>query len=166
MIKKIKELIEQLLNEFENFQIMLTTIESESERIKEKEAELSGRELTITSREIESITQIKTNDVKGKELNQFQLDLKAKQAKLQEEWDRMLVEKEKWIDEKESMIKERLRLENLSKEVKKAKDDLFEKTEIIDKKRESTQELAKMLTMKEKKLERDKAKVSKYLNQL
>ena len=166
MIKKIKELIEQLLNEFENFQIMLTAMDSEGERIKEKEVELSSRELTITSREVESITQIKTNDVKGKELNQFQLDLKAKQAKLQEEWDRMLVEKEKWIDEKESMIKERLRLENLSKEVKKAKDDLFEKTEIIDKKRESTQELAKMLTMKEKKLERDKAKVSKYLNQL
>lgn len=166
MIEKIKGLIESLLNELENLQTMLVAINSDSERIKEKEIELSNREISVTERESKSISQTKTNEQTKKMLDNLQSQLEAKQGKLQDEWDRMLTEKEEWNGIKESMIKEKLRLENLGKELDRAKTELFEKETIMAKKQESIQTMTQMLAAKEKALNNDQAKVNKYLNQI
>ena len=172
-IDKIKGLMESLTNEFENLQTMLVTMGSESERLKEKDIELSTKELFLSTKESKLLLQTKVNGENKKEINSLREQLEAKQLKLQQEWDKMLFEKEAWTKVKESMVKEKLRLKNLSKEletVKKeletVKKDLFDKTTVMSKKEESTQTMIQMLTAKEKVLNESQRKVDQYLGSI
>ena len=155
-----------LSNEFENLQTMLVVVDSEGERLKEKETELSAKELSLSAKETKLLSQTKTNEEDKKEINELRTQLEAKQLKLQQEWDRMLTEKEEWTGAKEALVKEKLRLENLAKELEIVKNDLFGKTTVMAKKEESIQTMTQMLTAKEKALTESQHKVDQYLGSI
>jgi len=166
MIDKVQKLMEELGNEFENLKSLMITLNAQSEDNKNQTTELTIRENKVTDKEIKVLTLTKENEETKKNLTLIAGQVEAKQSKLQDEWDRMLKEKEEWTGFKESLVKERARLENLESELKKVKDELFEKSSIEDKKAESVRDMAKMLKSKEEKLNQSQSKVDKYLNSL
>jgi len=166
MIDKIQKLIEELANELVNLKSLMTTVNFQSQDNTTRTKELNDKEKLLSDKEIKIVTTIKENEENKKNLTVIAGQIESKQSKLQDEWDKMLKEKEEWGGLKEGLIKERARLENFESELKKIKDAITEKSSINDKQAESNRTMAQMLKAKEEKLVKDQAKVEKYLNNI
>ena len=164
MFDKIHNLTNQLSDEIVNFNILVSNNEIRDKELNTKENTLTGREAKVASRENIVLQQTHKLEEDRKELVKNTLDYDNKQAKLQEEWQRMTIDREKLNNDLDNFAKDKLRLDNREKEldvketkINDSRTKIDTDKEMLDKKQEALNVFNSKLNQK-KKITEEKAK--------